>query len=130
VALLTAVHWQAEPVETPTLPVPLFAGSTAVVEPASLRIEERADGVATVELATVTAAEPGLTISAAGTVADSCEPLRNVVLSSVPSHRTRDQETKPEPLTLSAKSRPPANAELGVRLMRDDCGAGRTGKGT
>ena len=70
----------------------------------------------------VTDAVPGETSSAAGTIADSCPELTNVVWSAVPFQVTSTgagvSEGKFAPRTVSVKVGLPACAELGDRLVR------------
>ena len=56
---------------------------------------------------TVTAAFPGLAISAAGTAAVSWVALTNVVVSALLFQRTTDVESKLPPLTVRMKAGPP-----------------------
>jgi hypothetical protein len=62
---------------------------------------------------TVTVALPAVAIREAVTVAVNSELLTKAVVNSVPFHCTTAPAAKPEPLTVSVKSDPPAVAELG-----------------
>lgn len=66
-----------------------------------------------VGLNTVTAAEPEVAISLAGTAAVSCVALPKVVVSATPFHFTAELLTKFVPVTVSVKAVPPAVAEEG-----------------
>src|SRR5665213_1684414 len=67
------------------------------------------------ELRTVIAAEPGVAIKVALTVASNWVPFTKVVGSLVPIHWTTVPESKPEPFTASVKFPPPAITEPGFR---------------
>lgn len=53
-------------------------------------------------------------LRAAGTVAVSCVALAQLVASGVVPHITTEVAVKFDPLIVSVKSLPPANAETGV----------------
>ena len=63
---------------------------------------------------TVIEAVPGVAMSAAGTVAVSCEADTNVVASAVPFQFTVAPETKLVPFTVKVKPGPPAVAQVGL----------------
>src|SRR5262249_20432840 len=63
---------------------------------------------------TVIEAEPAETIREAGTVAVSCVPLTNVVVSGLPFHLTVEPETKLVPFTVNANCALPAVAQVGL----------------
>jgi hypothetical protein len=68
-------------------------------------------------LKTVTAALPALAMSPAGIDAVTWPELTKVVARSAPFQRTRDEEMKLLPFTVSVKDAPPAVAEVGLMLV-------------
>ena len=62
---------------------------------------------------TVTCAVAALAISAAVMFARSCVAPTNVVVRSLPFHRTTAFEAKPVPFTISVNAVPPATADVG-----------------
>jgi hypothetical protein len=71
---------------------------------------------------TVTDTEPGAARSAAVIAACSCEPLTNVVARADPFQRTDEDDTNPDPLTVSVIPDPPAGVLDGESDETDGCG--------
>ena len=80
-------------------------------------VKVRAEVVATFGVETVTAAMPAAATNDAGTCACSVPPLRNVVASALPCHRTTDCPVKCPPFTVSVNAAAPLRMEEGLRLL-------------
>jgi hypothetical protein len=73
-------------------------------------------------LKTVTEAVPVEAMSLAGIAAVNCPPFTNVVVRSLPFHRTTEPLTKLDPFTVSVKPAPPTTVLVGEILFSTGSG--------